>query len=255
MKKIMLSIVFMAFSIINIMDAQNLPKSSMTGNWNYEVKGGINIGGAAPLSMPVEIRSLDSYNPRLNGMIEGDVTRWFGVCQHWGVTAGLRLESKRMRTGATVKNYQTEVVDDGSKVSGYWTGYVNTKYSTVLLTVPVTADFRLNSRWTFRGGAYLSYVLGRDFSGYVTDGYLRQGTPVGQKIQFVDGKQGTYDFSDNLRRFQPGLQVGASWMANQHFCINADFDFGICDIFESSFKTVTFDMYPLYLNIGCGYKF
>ncbi|MGP1545355.1 MAG: porin family protein, partial [Prevotella intermedia] len=27
------------------------------------------------------------------------------------------------------------------------------------------------------------------------------------------------------------------------------------DIFESNFKTITFNMYPIYLNLGFGYKF
>lgn len=225
-------------------------------DWEYELNCGINIGGTAPLSIPREIRSIDSYNPRFNGVIGGYVTRWLNKYSHWGLSAGLLIESKSMHTGATVKSYHTEVsYDDNSKVSGYWTGYVNTKYSNTFITVPILANYRLDSRWKFRAGIYLSYAIHRDFSGYVTDGYLRQNTPVGQKILFTDGKRGTYDFSDNLRRLQPGLQIGGSWMSKKHLCLNADMSFGMSNIFESNFKTVTFNMYPIYLRLGWSYKF
>ncbi|MCD7815940.1 MAG: PorT family protein, partial [Bacteroides sp.] len=33
--------------------------------WELDLKAGINIGGFSPLPLPVEIRSIDSYNPTL----------------------------------------------------------------------------------------------------------------------------------------------------------------------------------------------
>lgn len=237
------------------LSATTAPTQTDESLWDYELHCGVNIGGAAPWSMPREIRSLDSYNPRFNGVIGGEVTRWFGKHSKWGISAGLKIEAKSMHTGATVKSYQTEIVDDGSKVSGYYTGYVNTKYSTTLLTMPIQANYRLNDRWKFRAGMYLSYALQRDFSGYVSDGYLRQENPTGQKLLFTDGKQGTYDFSTNMRRLQPGVQAGASWMANKHFSINADMEFGVNNIFKDDFHTITFNLYPIYLNIGWSYLF
>lgn len=249
-----LSILCIAISFASIATAKNMKTDSITA-LEYEVRIGVNIGGSSPLSMPREIRSIDSYNPRFNGVVEADVTKWFNNKSHWGISAGLRIESKSMHTGADVKNYQTEVVNEGNYVSGYWTGYVNTKYNTTMISIPIMANYKLNNKWKFRAGVYLSYLFHRDFSGYVTDGYLRQGTPVGQKIQFLDGKRGTYDFSDNLRRLQPGVQAGASWMCCKNININADLQFGLNDIFEDSFKTVTFNMYPIYLNLGIGYRF
>lgn len=231
-----------------------LAKAEQNG-WEYEIKAGIGIGGASPLPLPVEIRKISSYSPRFNGSLEGSVTRWMGDKKEWGISSGIRLEVKGMQTGARVKNYSTEIVDIDSKVAGYWTGYVNTKYNSSFVTIPVLANYRLNERWKFRAGLYASFRLDGDFSGYVTDGYLRQGTPIGQKIEFKDGKQGTYDFSDNLRRVHTGLQLGASWRAFNHFNVNADLNWGLNNIFKSDFKTVTFKMYPIYLNLGFGYKF
>jgi hypothetical protein len=256
MKKISLIIYIFAY-YITAASADNIRVDSLNNNeWEYELNCGINLGGAAPLSIPREIRSINSYNPRFNGVIGADITRWLNKYSHWRLSVGLLIESKSMHTGATVKSYHTEVsYDDNSKVSGYWTGYVNTKYSTTLVNIPILANYRLDNRWKFRAGFYLSYAIYRDFSGYVTDGYLRQNTPVGQKMLFTEGKRGTYDFSDNLRRLQPGLQIGASWMNKKHLCVNADMSLGMSNIFESSFKTVTFNMYPIYLRLGWSYKF
>ena len=258
MKKIILSIfsiVFCSTAIVAQNDRNETLINAEKNGWEYEIRAGINIGGASPLPLPVEIRSINSYKPRFNGSLEGTVTRWLGDKKIWGVSTGIRLEVKGMHTGATVKNYSTEIVDIDSKVSGYWTGYVNTKYSSSFLTVPVMANYRLDKRWKLRAGMFVSYRLDGDFSGYVTNGYLREGTPVGEKVEFKDGKQGTYDFSDNLRKLHTGAQIGASWQAFNHFNLNADLTWGINNIFKSSFKTVTFNMYPIYLNVGFGYKF
>ncbi len=47
-------------------------------DWEFEVRAGVNIGGASPLSMPREIRKINSYSPRLNASIEGVATKWIG---------------------------------------------------------------------------------------------------------------------------------------------------------------------------------
>ena len=160
--------------------------------WEYEVKAGVNIGGASPLPMPVEIREISSYSPKFNGTLEGTVTKWLGKEQKWGVSAGLKFEEKGMITGANVKNYSMEILNDGSRVAGYWTGYVKTA---------------------------------------------------------------SYDFSSNLRHFQWGGQLGATWRAFNHFTVNADLTWAFNNIFESDFKTISFGLYPIYLNLGFGYRF
>src|SRR5574344_2894264 len=187
MKKIIVSIFSILVCSVGAV-AQNDRSETLVNaeknGWEYEVKAGVNIGGASPMPLPVEIRSIQSYSPRLNGTLEGTVTRWLGEKAKWGVSSGIRLEVKGMNTGATVKNYSTEIVDIDSKVAGYWTGYVKTKYNSSFITIPVMANYRLGSRWQLRAGLYASYRLDGDFSGYVTNGYLRQGTPVGMKIEF-----------------------------------------------------------------------
>ena len=83
---------------------QGIIKSSLIG-LEYEVKAGLSIGGTAPIPLPEEIRSIDSYNPTLQVAIEGNVTKWLDPARTWGVMVALRLETKGMKTDARVKNY------------------------------------------------------------------------------------------------------------------------------------------------------
>lgn len=221
----------------------------------YEVNAGTNIGGASPIPLPREIREINSYSPNLNLLLGATVTKWLGVEKKWGVAVGARVGTKGMKTKATVKNYGMEILDDGNILSGRWTGKVQTKYHTQQLVIPITAVWKANKRLRVNFGPYLSYAFDNDFSGYVYEGYLREGDPTGDKYVFEGDSKATYDFSDNVRKFQWGIQGGVSWMAYNHLAVNANLTWGCNNIFVSSFKTVSFNMYPIYLNVGFGYIF
>lgn len=59
----------------------------------------------------------------------------------------------------------------------------------------------------------------------------------------------------DLRKFQWGGQIGVSWLAYKRLSINANLEWGFNSIFNSSFKTISFSLYPIYLNLGFGYNF
>ncbi len=231
--------------------------SSTLHGLEYEVYAGVNIGGSSPLPLPAEIRQIKSYSPNLNPIIGTTITKWFdkGDAASWGVSVGLKLETKSMTTRASVKNYGMEIINGGSLVSGNWTGNVFTKYHSSQLTFPITGVYRFSNRWKVNAGVYLSYAFSNTFDGEVYDGYLREGSPTGPKVTFEDGAKATYNFSSNLRHFQWGAQAGATWKALKHLNVNANLAWGLNGIFESSFKTITFSMYSIYLNLGFGYIF
>ena len=81
----------------------------------YEVKAGFNIGGTAPIPLPVEIRDITGYNPTMAVAIEGNVTKWFDQEKKWGMRIGIRLDSKGMKTNAKVKNYGMEIIGEGGE--------------------------------------------------------------------------------------------------------------------------------------------
>ena len=224
--------------------------------WEYEIKAGVNLGGTAPLPFPEEIRSIDGYNPTLSITIEGNMTKWLDSKKKWGIITGLRLENKGMRTKATVKNYNMEIIGyDGNRLKGNWTGGVRTKVQNSYITIPVLAAYKLSPRTTLKLGPYFSYLMDGDFSGHVYEGYLRETNPTGDKINFTNGAIATYDFSGDLRKFQWGVQAVVDWKAFKHLKVHADLNWGLNDIFNKDFKTVTFDMYAIYLNVGFGYAF
>lgn len=229
--------------------------SSIRRGLEYEVNAGVNFGGASPLPLPAEIRKINSFSPHLNLQIGTTVTKWILPDKKWGVAVGMRLETKGMETGATVKNYGMEIIQDGKKVSGKWTGNVRTKYVSQQLTFPLTAVHQFSRRFRMNFGPYFSYAFSNNFDGYVSDGYLREGDPTGNKISFEGDARATYDFGEELRHFQWGLQLGCSVRALKRLQVNANLEWGLNDIFKSSFKTVTFNMYPIYLNVGFGYVF
>ena len=181
---------------------------------DYEVKAGINIGGTSPLPLPKEIRSLDSYSPGLAITLEGNATKWIDAQQKWGVSLGIRLDSKDMETKASVKNYGMEIFSEtGGKIKGLWTGGVKTKVKMSYLTIPVLANYRISSRWKVMAGPYFSYMMNGEFSGNVYEGHLRTPDASGSRVNFEGENMAAYDFSDNLRHFQWGLQVGGEWKA------------------------------------------
>lgn len=222
-------------------------------NIDFEVKAAFSIGGTTPLPLPEEIRSIESYNPTLTLSLGAQVTKWFD--NDWGFSTGISFDSKAMKTKAKVKNYHMTIQDGGGALTGNWTGKVQTKVDNSYFTIPVLAAYKLSSVWSLRFGPYIGFLMDENFSGYVYDGYLREGDPTGQKITFQDGETASYDFSDDLRKLQWGLQFGGSWKVNHHFRLNGDLQWGMNDIFHSNFDTITFSMYNVYLNLGFGYIF
>lgn len=161
-------------------EPKSLQWSSHLG-FEYEVYAAVNIGGASPIPLPAEIRHIDGYNPNLNLQIGTTITKWLTPSRRWGVSVGLRLEEKGMKTRATVKNYGMEIVMDGNSVSGNWTGKVRTVYHSKQIAFPIMANFKINNRWKVNFGPYLALALNNDFNGEVHDGYLREGGPTRQQ--------------------------------------------------------------------------
>lgn len=133
--------------------------------WEYEIRAGVSIGGTSPLPLPVEIRSIDAYNPTLAFMLEGNAIKWLGKTKKWGVITGVRLETKNMITKATVKNYGMEIIgNDGNRLKGNWTGGVKTKVRNAYITVPVLGAYKINSRLRAKAGIYVSYLMDEEMS-------------------------------------------------------------------------------------------
>ncbi|MBR6692110.1 MAG: PorT family protein [Bacteroidaceae bacterium] len=260
MKRILTAI--LAIAIAAGLDAQtkkevsdtdkNLINAALKG-WHIRLSAGYNIGGTAPLPMPREIRGIESYNPGLNLSIEGTVEKMFGK-GNWGMRWGVRLETKGMTTKAETKNYHMEAwnTDGSGQVIGAFTGKVKTDVNNTYLTLPVLAVYRINERWNISAGAYASYLLDGEFTGTAYDGYIRDQNPTGE---YTDVTRAEYDFSEDIRKFNWGLQAGVEYKAYKHLALFANLQWSMNGIFPSDYGSVTFTLYPIYGTLGFTYLF
>ncbi len=219
----------------------------------FVVRAGYVIGGTSPLPLPAEIRKINEFSPRGGFSLGIDGYKFFNM--RWGLSAGLRFFMQGMHTGANVKNYSMSIVMGEDEVSGNFTGTDITETRMSGFTIPVMATYRVGARWTFNLGPYFSYWIYRDFNGHVFDGYLREGSPTGQKITISADNPAYYDFSDDMRRCSWGMEFCADFRVREHLNVFGLLDWGLSDVFQDDFQTVTFPMYPIYATLGVAYYY
>lgn len=223
-----------------------------TRKWLYDLKAGVNIGGTSPLPIPEEIREIISFDPSLQLSIGLGANYW--INDKIGLSSGFKLETKGMETKAKVKNYYMEIVtDDGGRTQGNFTGIDFTSVDQKLITVPILFKYQPSKRWDFNAGMFFSYLLNGKFSGYVEDGYLREGDPTGTKVNFENGARATYSFGDQFNKFEYGAQIGFNVKVWKMLSVFGDLTWGFRDVFKKDFQTIAFGMYPIYFNFGLGY--
>lgn len=222
---------------------------------DYEISAHFSIGGSTPLGLPHEIRKIESYDPTLLLGLGAQATKWLGEKKIWGVRVGVEAVGKGMKTKARVKNYRTEIIQDQSKVGGYFTGLVQTNVKNSYAVVPISAVYRLGQTWKIYSGLHASVLIEKNFNGYVSDGYLRQGSPVGTKITFEGENKAFYDFSHAVNKIQWGMQIGGEWSTREHLSLFSDLEYSFSSLLEKDFPSISFTMHNVYLNIGFGYKF
>ena len=221
-----------------------------TDKFVFAAKAGFNLGGTAPMGLPAEIRSLNSFKPTFSFSIAG--TAQYNFNNKWGLQSGIKFDIKGMQTDASVKNYQLVVSMDGSTVEGVFTGDVTTKVHNSYITIPLLAVYNISPRWDIKVGGYASFMVDGEFSGTAKNGYMRDGSPIGPR---VDGVDAVYDFSDDMRKVDAGVQVGVDFIPYKHLLISGDLTWGCLPLFKSDFTAMSFDMYNVYFNIGFGYVF
>ena len=176
---------------------------------------GYNLGGTSPVGLPASVRELKSYEltPSFLFGLDAEMSK----CGRFGLLSGLRLENKGMNVDARVKNYHMRISQGQQQLE--------------------------------------SYVFSRSFSGYAHDGYLRVGDPTGAKVNIGSeaGQRGDYDFSNEMRRLQWGLSLGADWKFCNRMGAFVELNWGLSGIHRTCFKTIEQTLYPLYGTLGLSY--
>ncbi len=225
---------------------------------DFKVRAGYNLGGTVPLPLPASIRSIDAFRPTFSPMVGASITlpvKFRLSTMDFGFSTGLRFENKGMDAEVTVKSYRIEMRRGDSELNGLFTGHVKQEVEQWMLSLPLDFQFSIKD-FQFRVGPYVSLVVSKQFSGIASDGYLRQGDPTGPKIEIGDkeGEWATYDFSDDMRKMQWGLNLGIDWLINNHIGFSAELNWGFSGIFQSDFKTVEQSLHPIYGTVGVLYE-
>lgn len=249
MKKTIITLLLVAF--VGLQEAFAI---DIFGDLRYMVRLGYGLGGTAPVGMPATIRSLDKFTPTNNTLLGLDAYK--PLTEKWGLQAGFHYQNKGMKTDAKVKGYSMEMRRGDETLSGLFTGNVVTEVSEWMVTLPLQAAYNVSPKLRLKFGPYFSYVLSNNFSGYAYDGYLRVGDPTGDKVELghVEGERGDYDFTEDLRHWQFGLDLGADWFFSNRFGAYAGLSWGLTNIFRKDFHVIEQSLYPIYGSIGLTYK-
>ena len=234
--------------------ASRVQAYNLVDSLQLRIRAGYSIGATTPIPLPETIRSIDGY--RLTPSFMVGFEAMLPLKGKWGVALGLHFENKGMEGDVTTKAYHMELVKGDSRIEGLFTGHVKQKVTQWMLTIPLQATLQLGRKVTLKGGPYVSVLLSSDFSGIASDGYLRKDTPTGPKILMGDreGEWASYDFSDEMRRMQFGIGIGADWQVYRRLGVSADLNWGLTGIFPGDFKTVEQTLYPVYGTIGVFYR-
>lgn len=220
--------------------AQERFNADKLGKFDVRLSGGITIGGSAPMNFPAEIRKINSYEPAVPFFAE--VQTVYYLNSSWGVGAAVNYTGQGMSTSATVKGYQTtfnDSEDASQNVRGYFYGDIATNVKNTYVQVPVTAHFALGKKWELNAGPYVAFAVSRRFSGSAADGYFRNITPTGTKIQITDGR---YDFRKDVRTFDWGGTIGGQFFMTDAVFFRGQFNYGAISMMKTSFESISFDL-------------
>jgi len=220
---------------------------------SLDVRVGYALGGTIPTSMTNNIRHINSFNPGFNFTVAAETS--YPLNQRWALHSGLRFELGGMDVDSRVKNYDIEVVRGDESLDGIFNGNVRIKTTQRRITLPIQAGYALSPAFKLRGGMFMGWLTSRKFWGWAYDGYLREGTPVGAKIEMgrEPGDRGDFDFDQNMRHMQWGLDVGADWDFHRHWGLFAELTYGFGGLFKSDFHSVQ-TLRPMYGTLGILYR-
>ncbi len=245
-KYILLFALMTAFTVIGA-------DASVLDSLSYDARLGYTVGGTIPTHIGREIRGINSFNPGMNFSIGVEAT--MPISGRWKVHSGLRYELGSMDVDSRVKNYDIEVVRGDESLKGIFNGNVRIKTTQRRITLPIQAEYDFTQEFKLRGGMFMGWLTNRKFWGWAYDGYLREGTPVGAKIEMgrEPGDRGDFDFDQNMRHMQWGIDVGADWQFSRRWGLFAELTYGFGGLFKSNFHSVQ-TLRPMYGTLGISYR-
>ena len=228
-------------------------QASILDSLRIDARLGYTLGGTLPTHLDNKIRHINNFDPGLNFTvsIEGDLM----LNEHWAVHSGLRYELGSMDVDSRVKNYDIEVVRGDESLDGIFNGNVRIKSAQRRITLPIQASYYCSPQLQLRGGLFMGWLTNRRFWGWAYDGYLREGTPVGPKIEMgrEPGERGDFDFDKDMRHMQWGVDAGLDWHFHPRWGLFAEVTYSLSGLFKSNFTSVQ-TLRPMYGALGILYR-
>lgn len=228
-------------------------QATVLDSLHVDIRLGYSLGGTLPTHIGHEIRGINNFDPGLNFTVAAEAT--LPLKNRWGVHTGLRYETGGMDVDSRVKNYDIEVVRGDESLSGMFVGNVRIKSTQRRISLPIQATYDLSESLRLRGGLFMGWLTHRRFWGWAYNGYLREGTPVGAKVEMGSepGERGDFDFDSSMRIMQWGLDVGADWQFHSRWGLFVELTYGFSGLFKSDFHSVQ-PLRPMYGTIGLAYR-
>ena len=228
-------------------------KASVLDSLHVDARLGYTLGGTLPTHMDNKIRHINKYDLGLNFAVslEADLP----LKGRWALHSGLRYELGSMDVDSRVKNYDIEVVRGDESLDGIFNGNVCIKSTQRRITLPIQATYYCSPQLQLRGGVFMGWLTNRRFWGWAYDGYLRQGSPIGPKIEMgrEPGERGDFDFDKDMRHMQWGVDAGLDWHFHPRWGLFAEMTYGLSGLFKSNFTSVQ-TLRPLYGTLGILYR-
>lgn len=253
MKQIILTAVIAAASIFGA-SAQNDSNGAAVehkAKFEFRPYWAGNYGLTTSLGIPAETREIKSSKWKYNYVFGCDVNLM--LSQKWGIGSGLRYERKAGNSCVVMKNFLTTITlaGEGTPTYGYFSGTVDNTFDNRYVTLPLTAIYRASKKWDIRWGMYFAYNVSPSYTGIAYDGKIRE-NPL---VPAVGVDNSTSDFSDDVNRFDAGIQVGGICAIWKGLTINLDIDWGLVNVLDAPQSGMTMKVYNLYFSCGLGWRF
>ena len=147
-------------------------------------------------------------------------------------------------------------IKSDNSLRGYFTGHNHSEAEQSGFALPLQAEWQATKRFSITTGPVFEYYIQRQFSGSVTDGYLRVDVPTGNKVLFgaMGENSPTYDFSNDMSRFGLGWQLGLAYRFATKWQAYALGRYIFTNTFEPKFETINMRLHPVYLTLGLAYQ-
>jgi hypothetical protein len=216
----------------------------------HRILAGFNIGGTAPVGLPNTIRKIETYRPEFSPSLGYELS--YHKTRKWGIAVAVKLDYKGMYTKDEVQYFPTIITTkDGGRFEGDFTGKNETTVRNAYVSFPVSLVYTPTNRWRFNLGGYMAWLFSSNFHGNVSDGYIRNGGSLGEKVDITEA---TFDFGTEVRSFDAGLQGGAAYRVGKKLSISGNLNWGLRPIFPDDFKGMDFPLYNIYFTLGVTYK-